>query len=67
MNDPITKEKLEIALRAYFNIGDSYTFELTRDKSAFNIGTISVDDFQEFDATNVSDLADYLMKTLYGG
>ena len=28
-------------LSQYFNIGDSYAYNLTRDKSAFGIGTMS--------------------------
>ena len=39
------RENVMEALRKYFSIGNSYTYELTRVKSAFEVGTISLDDF----------------------
>ena len=55
-------------LRNYFAIGDSYTYELTRVKSAFEIGTMSLDDFEEWSDDNVLDLARYIIKNLrFGG
>lgn len=41
-----------------FSIGDSYTFDLTRVKEAFAIGTMSFDDFKEWDEGRVSELVD---------
>lgn len=43
----MSKDKLMQILRNYFSIGDSYTYELTRVKSAFEIGTMTMDDFME--------------------
>jgi hypothetical protein len=48
------KEKLCNLLSEYFGIGDSYAYNLTRDKAAFGIGTVTMDDFEEFDADTVS-------------
>lgn len=57
----LDKEALVQILSAYFNIGDSYTYELTRVKEAFEIGTMSLDDFQEWNNEQVNDLADYIL------
>ena len=46
----------------YFSIGDSYSYNLTRVKSAFAVGTISLEDFEEFDESLINDLVDYLLK-----
>lgn len=56
------REKLIEILSKYFNIGDSDTYILTRVKEGFAVGTVTIDDFQEFDEENVADLADYLIK-----
>jgi len=59
-----TREKLIDILSHYFQIGDSMTFELTRVKEAFAIGTMSFDDFSEWDEENVADLADWILDKL---
>lgn len=58
----MNKEKLLEILRDYFNIGDSYTYELTRVKSAFPIGTIDLEDFQEWDEEKIENLAEYIIR-----
>lgn len=58
----VDRERLLSILRSYFEIGDSYTFELTRVKAAFEIGTMTFDDFVEWDEDNVDDLCDYIIK-----
>lgn len=45
----------------YFEIGDSDTYCLTRVKEAFAIGTMTIDDFEEYTEDNVADIADYLL------
>ena len=59
-----TVDRLADILSHYFMIGDSYTFELTRDKQAFEIGTMTFEDFSEWDEENVGDLAEYIMRKL---
>ena len=54
------REKLVELLAEYFNIGDSYAYNLTRVKSAFACGTVGLDDFEEFDDETVKDIASYL-------
>lgn len=58
------KEKLSEILTDYFCIGDSDTCELTRVKSAFAIGTMSLDDFVEWDEENIDDLCDYIIRRM---
>lgn len=59
-----TREKLIDILSHYFQIGDSYTFELTRVKEAFELGTMSFEDFSEWDEENIADLADWILDKL---
>ena len=56
------REKLVEMLSKYFDIGDSYAYNLTRVKSAFACGTMGFDDFEEFDEETVEDIASYLIK-----
>ena len=62
----VQREAVMQALNKYFSIGDSYTYELNRVKEAFYVGTMTLDDFEEWDEDNVSDLCDYLMKEIFG-
>lgn len=57
-----TKDKLKDLLMEYFEIGDSYSYNLTRVKSAFSIGTVSLEDFEEFDESVIDDIVEYLLK-----
>lgn len=61
----VQREALMQALSKFFTIGDSYTYELNRVKEAFYIGTMTLDDFEEWNEDNVSELCDYLMKKLF--
>lgn len=60
-NKMTDREKLIELLSSYFGIGDSYAYNLTRVKSAFAVGTMSLEDFEEFDDDTVADIADYLL------
>lgn len=55
-----TKDKLKELLMKYFVIGDSYSYNLTRVKEAFAVGTISLEDFVEFDEEFIDDVVEYL-------
>lgn len=57
-----TKDKLKELLMEYFSIGDSHCYNLTRVKSAFAVGTVSLEDFEEFDESVVDDIVDYLLE-----
>lgn len=61
----VQREAVMQALNKYFSIGDSYTYELNRVKEAFYVGTMTLDDFEEWNEDNVSDLCDYLMKEIF--
>lgn len=54
-------DNLKDKLMEYFEVGrDSYFYVLTRDKSAFDYGTMSFDDFIEFSEEQVDDIVDFL-------
>lgn len=55
------RDRLIELLAKYFTIGDSYAYNLTRVKEAFAVGTVTIDDFVEFDEEVVADIADYLL------
>lgn len=55
------KDRLEKLLLEYFSIGDSYCYNLTRVKEAFEIGTMTFDDFEEFNEDTIRDLAEFLI------
>lgn len=57
----LERDELIELLSRYFQIGDSYAYNLTRVKTAFEVGTMSLDDFEEFDEETVADIADYLL------
>lgn len=55
------KDKLREKVIGYFNINkDTDYYVLTRDKSAFQYGTMTFDDFKEFDEELIDDLVNYL-------
>ena len=56
------RERLIQLLSRYFDIGDSYTYNLTRVKTAFAVGTVDLDDFEEYTEGDVANLADYLLE-----
>lgn len=57
-----TKNKLKNLLMEYFTIGDSYSYNLTRVKTSFEVGTVSLEDFEEFDQEFIDDIVEYLLK-----
>ena len=59
------KDKLTEIISSYFSIGDSYTYELTRVKEGFGAGTISIDDFVEWNEDSVCDLVDFILQRLF--
>lgn len=61
----ILNEFIRDILYDYFDIDkDCYAYNLTRDKSAFDVGTMNLDDFEEFDEETTNDIADYITKKL---
>lgn len=57
-------DKLKDILMEYFDIGDSYAYNLTRVKSAFEVGTVSLDDFEEFTEEIVNDIVEFVKKKI---
>lgn len=56
-----SKEKISQAIRNYIAIEDTYTYELKRVKSAFEVGTVSLEDFEEWSEENVNDLTEAII------
>lgn len=59
------KEELAQKLFTYFGfnyIDGTYIYNLTRSKSAFNVGTMTLDDFEEIDEEFIYELADYILE-----
>ena len=65
MSKIVFEETLKNILKEYFGIGDSYTYELTRVKEAFAIGTMTFDDFVEWNEDNIEDLAQYIISHIF--
>lgn len=61
----ISKADLKAALMEYFSVDcDSYFYVLTRVKTAFAVGTMSFDDFEEFSEDIIDDLVNHLAEAL---
>lgn len=64
----LSETELRQVLIDYFcqwaSCGDSYIYDLTRVKEAFAIGTMSFDDFVEWDESRVAELVDEFMAWL---
>lgn len=61
----ITVDSIQDILNRYFDVpNDTYAYNLTRVKEAFEIGTMSLEDFVEFDEDTTRDLAEYLISKL---
>lgn len=56
----LEEEQLKEILMSYFDIGDSDTYQLTRVKKAFSVGTMTLDDFVEWDEKQIDDLIKYI-------
>lgn len=58
-------ERLKDVLMDYFDINnDTYTYNLTRDKRAFGVGTMTFDDFEEFSEEIIDDIVDYIKRNV---
>lgn len=51
-------------LNEYFGMDDTYHYVLTRDKRAFGVGTMTLNDFEELSPDSVAELADHLLTKL---
>ena len=58
------KEKIVGVISKHLGLDDTYTYELTRDKSGFTVGTVDIDDFEEWSEENIDDLADSIVESL---
>lgn len=58
------KEKIAEAISKHVSIEDTYTYDLKRTKFAFEVGTMSLEDFEEWTDENVEDLAETIVDAL---
>lgn len=55
--------ELKETLMEYFDIdNDTYAYNLTRNKTAFSVGTMSFEDFEEFTEEIIDDIVGYIKK-----
>ena len=58
-------EKLKDILMNYFDINnDTYAYNLTRDKKAFCVGTMTFDDFEEFSEETIDNIVTYIKENI---
>lgn len=58
------KEKISEAISTHISLDDTYTYELTRVKTAFEVGTMCLEDFEEWSDENVNNLAESIVDVL---
>ena len=59
-----TRDKKHSAINEHIDVDDTYAYFLTRDKSSFSVGTVTLDDFEEWTDSDVADLTDSIMKKI---
>ena len=58
-------EKLKDILMNYFDINnDTYAYNLTRDKKAFGVDTMTFDDFEEFSEETIDNIVEYIKENI---
>ena len=58
-------ERLKDILMDYFDVNnDTYAYNLTRDKKAFGVGTMTYDDFEEFGEETIDDIVEYIKRNV---
>lgn len=63
----MNRDKLIKVLESFFGFNESwgdgtYFYNLNRVKSAFNVGTITIDDFTEMEHEQIEELADLIIE-----
>lgn len=58
------KETIAEVISQHIALEDTYTYELKRAKAAFEVGTMSLEDFEEWTEENVDDLAKAIVEVL---
>lgn len=59
-----TRDKIHSAINEHIDVDDTYAYFLTRDKSSFSVGTVTLDDFEEWTDSDVADLTDSIMEKI---
>lgn len=58
------RDKIHSAINEHIDVDDTYAYFLTRDKSSFSVGTVTLDDFEEWTDSDVADLTDSIMEKI---
>nr|DAL69264.1 MAG TPA: hypothetical protein [Caudoviricetes sp.] len=64
MNVSSLKETIAEVISQHIALEDTYTYELKRAKAAFEVGTMSLEDFEVWTEENVDDLAKAIVEVL---
>ncbi|WP_395546860.1 MULTISPECIES: hypothetical protein [unclassified Lacrimispora] len=60
------KDNLVSVLNDFFSIyTDTYAYNLTRDKTAFSYGTMTMEDYEEFTEETTTDLAEFIVNKAF--
>ncbi|MDT2565157.1 hypothetical protein [Enterococcus avium] len=59
-----TRDKIHSAINEHIEVDDTYAYFLTREKSSFSVGTVTLDDFEEWTDSDVADLTDSIMEKI---
>lgn len=54
----MNRENIKDKLMRYFSIGDSFAYNCTRVNTAWAVGTMSLEDFEQFTEENIDDIVD---------
>lgn len=55
------RDKIHSVINEHIDIDDTYAYHLTRVKEAFSVGTVTLEDFEEWTDADVADLTDSIM------
>lgn len=59
-------ERFKDILMNYFDVpNDTYAYNLTRNKAAFGVGAMTLDDFEEFSEETIDDIVKYIKENIW--
>ena len=64
----MNKKQIADKLNEFFDVNakdGTYVYNLMRVKSAFGLGTMTVDDFEEIDSVFINELADFILDNVH--
>lgn len=58
------RDKIYVAIHEYMGIDDSDVHNLKRKNKVYGVGTVQLNDFEEWDDSEVSELTDVIMEKI---